>query len=277
MVLTEFIPSPSLSQFVRVFRVVHFVFDDITKIPYKPYPPRPEHCLSFYPRDSETVEYVNNGTKIGKLKSVVIGQQSEVTNRFVGKDFLVFQVVFSPSGLYRLTGIPSEQLNNCYLDAETIFEKDIKEINDKLNDANNFKEMVAVVESFLLKKINRGVKDFHRLDQVSNLILKTDKILNVEWLAKESCLSLRQYERKFIERMGVSPRYFSKVVRFENAFRMKNTDPNLDWLSIAIKCGYYDYQHLAKDYKAFTNQTPNGFHLLDSASPERKFGTSDTY
>lgn len=277
MVLTEFIPSPSLSQFVRVFRVVHFVFDDITKIPYKPYPPRPEHCLSFYPRDSETVEYVNNGTKIGKLKSVVIGQQSEVTNRFVGKDFLVFQVVFSPSGLYRLTGIPSEQLNNCYLDAETIFEKDIKEINDKLNDAKDFKEMVAVVESFLLKKINRGVKDFHRLDQVSNLILKTDKILNVEWLAKESCLSLRQYERKFIERMGVSPRYFSKVVRFENAFRMKNTDPNLDWLSIAIKCGYYDYQHLAKDYKAFTNQTPNGFHLLDSASPERKFGTSDTY
>lgn len=277
MVLTEFIPSPSLSQFVRVFRVVHFVFDDITKIPYKPYPPRPEHCLSFYPRDSETVEYVNNGTKIGNLQSVVIGQQSEVTNRFVGKDFLVFQVVFSPSGLYRLTGIPSEQLNNCYLDAETIFEKDIKEINDKLNDAKDFKEMVAVVESFLLKKINRGVKDFHRLDQVSNLILKTDKILNVEWLAKESCLSLRQYERKFIERMGVSPRYFSKVVRFENAFRMKNTDPNLDWLSIAIKCGYYDYQHLAKDYKAFTNQTPNGFHLLDSASPERKFGTSDTY
>ena len=277
MVLTEFIPSPSLSQFVRVFRVVHFVFDNITKIPYKPYPPRPEHCLSFYPRDSETVEYVNNRTKIGNLKSVVIGQQSEVTNRFVGKDFLVFQVVFSPSGLYRLTGIPSEQLNNCYLDAETIFEKDIKEINDKLNDAKDFKEMVAVVESFLLKKINRGVKDFHRLDQVSNLILKTDKILNVEWLAKESCLSLRQYERKFIERMGVSPRYFSKVVRFENAFRMKNTDPNLDWLSIAIKCGYYDYQHLAKDYKAFTNQTPNGFHLLDSASPERKFGTSDTY
>ena len=277
MVLSEFRPSLSLTEFVRVYRVVHFVFEDITKIPFKPYPPRPEHCLSFYPRDTETIEYVSKGIKIRNLKTVLFGQQSEVTNRYVGKDFLVFQVVFSPGGLYRLTGIPSHQLNNCYFDAETIFDKSIKEVNDKLNDAADFNEMVIVVESFLLNQRNRGVKELHRLDEVSNLILRTDKTLNVEWLAKESCLSLRQYERKFKERMGVSPKYFSKVVRFENAFRMKNKEPYLDWQSIAFRCGYYDYQHLAKDYKTFTNQNPTDFHLLDNASPERKFGESDTY
>jgi AraC-like DNA-binding protein len=275
MVLSEFTPSLNLTEFVRVYRVVHFVFNDITKIPFKPYPPRPEHCLSFYPRDTETVEYVNNGAKIKNLNTVLIGQQSEVTNRFVGKDFLVFQVVFSPSGLYRLTGIPSQQLNNCYFDAETIFAKEIKEVNDKLNDATNFKEMVVVVESFLLKQINKGVKEFHRLDYVNNLILKADKILNVEWLAKESCLSLRQYERKFIERMGVSPRYFSKVVRFEKAFRMKNKFPHLDWLTIAINCGYYDYQHLSKEYQKFTQKLPAEFHDLES--PEGLLGEYDTY
>ncbi len=276
MVLSEFSPSLPLTEFVRVYRVVHFVFDDITNIPFKPYPPRPEHCLSFYPRDTETVEYVNSGVKINKLKSVLIGQQSEVTNRYVGKDFLVFQVVFSPGGLYRLTGIPSSQLNNCYLDAESIF-KNIKEVNDRLNDAADFHSMVAVVESFLLTQVNRGIKEFHRLDQVSDLILKTNKVLSVEWLAKESCLSIRQYERKFMERMGVPPRYFSKIVRFENAFRMKNKEPGLDWLSIAIRSGYYDYQHLVKDYKEFTSQTPTNFHLLDNGSPERNFGESDTY
>ncbi len=277
MVLSEFPPSPHLAEFVRVYRLVHFAFDDISKIPFKPYPPKPEHCLSFYPRDTETVEYTRSGTKIKNVKTVLFGQQSEVTHRYVGKDFLVFQVVFSPGGLYRLTGIPSHHLNNCYYDAETIFDKSIKEVNDKLNDASSFNEMLVVVESFLWKQINRGVKDFHRLDQVSKLILKTDQMLNIEWLAKESCLSLRQYERKFIERMGVSPKYFSRVVRFENAFRMKNKMPHLDWLSIAMRCGYYDYQHLAKDYKEFTNQTPTNFHLLDNASPERKFGEADTY
>ncbi len=190
---------------------------------------------------------------------------------------MVFQVVFRPGALYRLTGIPSHQLNNCYFDAETVFSKDIKEVNNKLNDAAGFKEMVAVVELFLLKQVNRGVKEFHRLDDVSNLILNANKNIKIEWLAKESCLSVRQYERKFIERMGIAPRYFSKIVRFENAFRIKNKYPHLDWLSIAVQCNYHDYQHLAKDYKQFTNQTPTDFHLLDNASPERKFGESDTY
>lgn len=211
------------------------------------------------------------------LKIVLIGQQSEVTNRFVGKDFLVFQIVFRPGALYRLTGIPSYELNNGYFDAETIFSRDIKEVNDKLNDAANVNAMVMIIESFLSKQFNSSTKEFHRLDDVSNLILQAKESLNIEWLAKESCLSLRQYERKFIERMGISPKYFNRIVRFENAFRMKNKYPHLDWLTIAIHCGYYDYQHLVKDYKEFTQQTPTDFHLLDHSSPERKFGEADTY
>ena len=277
MVLSEFLPSLALAEFVRVYRVVHFVFDNSTNLPYKPYPPRPEHCLSFYPRDTETVEYVSSGKKITNLKTVLSGQQSEVTYRYVGKDFLVLQVVFRPGALYRLTGIPAYELNNAYLDAEIIFPKDIKEVNEKLNEAANYKAMVTVTESFLAKQINRSTKEFHRLDQVSNLLLQSNKSLAIEWLAKESCLSLRQYERKFIGRMGISPKYFNRIVRFENAYRMKNKFPHSDWLTIAVQCGYYDYQHLVKDYKAFTRQSPPDFHLLDHSSPERKFGESDTY
>ena len=71
MVLSEFLPSLPLAGFIRVYRVVHFVFNDITNIPYKPYPPRPEHCLSFYPRDTETVEYVNSGKKITNVMLIL--------------------------------------------------------------------------------------------------------------------------------------------------------------------------------------------------------------
>lgn len=277
MVLSEFAPAPALAPFVRVYRLVHFVFDNAAIIPYKPYPPRPEHCLSFYPRDTESVEYSNSGKKQQHLKTVLMGQQTEVTNRYVGKDFLVVQVVFRPGGLYRITGIPSQQLTNCYLDAEIIFGPAIKEVNDKLNDAVDFREMLQAVERFLWKQVKRNLQAPHILDEVSNSILTADETKPVEWLAKASCLSMRQYERKFMERMGVSPKYFSKVARFENAFRMKNTAPLLDWLTIAIQCGYYDYQHLVKDYKTFTNQTPTEFHLLDDASPERKFGEVDRF
>lgn len=278
MGLYFFPPSLALSDIIRTYRVVDFKFTDISNIPPKPYPPRPEHCLSFYPRDTEIVEYADSGKTFYNLKSVLFGQQSEVSKRYVGKDFLLFQTVFRPGALYRLTGIPSYELTNGYIDAETIFlPSDLKEINEKLAGASSISYMIECVELFFLKKIRQSNRDMHALDKVCNLMLHTEKNLNIDWLAQESCLSVRQYERKFMERMGVSPKYYQKIIRFEKAFRLRNQFPKLDWLSISLQCGYHDYQHLAKDYKNITRQTPNEFHFIDLSSPERTFGEADTY
>jgi AraC-like DNA-binding protein len=207
----------------------------------------------------------------------LFGQQQEVTNRYVGKDFLVFQIVFRPGALFRLTGIPSHEITNQSLDAETVFPSYIKEVNEQLFHSPDFKTMIQVVEKFLIKAAAKQQKEVHRLDQVSNQVLTMKEVVSVDWMAKESYLSNRQLERKFLDRMGVTPKYFSRLVRFENAFRMKNQFPDKDWLSIAIHCGYHDYQHLVKEYQEFTGKTPTEFHLLDSAGPERQFGVADTY
>lgn len=277
MVLLEFPPSPILKEFVRTFRIVDFVFSANQAIPYKPYPPKPEHCLSFYPRDTETVKYAVSGKTESKLKSVVFGQQTEVTHRYVGQDFLVFQVVFRPGALYRLTGIPSFELNNSYIDAEAIFPFCIKEVNLRLQEAQNYTNMITIVESFLMGLLTKKVKPSHGLDMITNHILNQSTVVDIDWLAHESCLSTRQFERKFLERMGVSAKYYNSLIRFENAFRMKNKYPQLDWLTIAIQCGYYDYQHLSKTYQKLTLKSPTEFHLLDLNSPERSFGQADTY
>ena len=63
-----------------------------------------------------------------------------------------------------------------------------------------------------------------------------------------------------------------RIVRFGNAFRMKNAQLNLDWLSVALSCGYYDYQHLVRDFKEFTNLAPTGLFETDTKAPERLFG-----
>jgi AraC-like DNA-binding protein len=277
MVLFDASPSLPLATYVRVYRIIQFTFTNSSTIPYKPYPPRPEHCLSFYPKDTETVQYADSGKTINSLQSVLIGQHNVVTNRYVGRDFLVIQVVFRPGALYKLTGIPASELNNQYIDAETVFSTPIRQVNERLRDAITIKEMIHIIEAFILKLVAVRKRDAHRIDDVSNLVLQAKENFRVEWLAKESCLSLRQYERKFIERIGIPPRYFNRIVRFENAYRIKNKMPHLDWLSIAVQAGYHDYQHLVRDYKEFTQKTPAQFHLLDLSAPERKFGEADTY
>ncbi len=231
MVLSEFQPSPRLAEYLRVYRIVQFMFEHPENIPFKSYPPRPEHCLSFYPRDTEKVQYADSG----------------------------------------------KWHTNQSLDAETVFPSYIKEVNEQLYHSPDFKNMIQVVENFLTQVAAKQQKESHRIDKVSHQVLTMKEGVSVDWIAKESYLSNRQLERKFLDRMGVTPKYFSRLVRFENAFRMKNQFPEKDWLTIAIHCGYHDYQHLVKEYQEFTGKTPTAFHLLDSEGPERQFGVADTY
>ena len=93
MALYSYPPSPALVPFIRVFRVVDFVFEHAKDLPFKPYPPRPEHCLSFYPRDTEVVEYADSTKKISNVRSALIGMHHVVTNRYVGQHFLLLQAV----------------------------------------------------------------------------------------------------------------------------------------------------------------------------------------
>jgi hypothetical protein len=45
----------------------------------------------------------------------------------------------------------------------------------------------------------------------------------------------------------------------------------MDWLSVAIRIGYNDYQHLVKDFKQFSNRTPNMLLRECLNNPERGF------
>ncbi len=277
MLLKDFIPSPAVSEYVQLYRIVHFVFGANEQLPFKAYPPRPEHCLAFYPYDTETVQYADTGKTIHSLPVVLYGQQLSVTNRFVGREFLVFQIIFHSGALFRLTGIPANELTNEYLDAEAVFSSDLRLVNEQLYHAESYAQMLQVADAFVKQLIQNKKKEQHAIDEVSKLLLKQNGDLPVDEMAKQSFLSHKQFERKFKERAGINPKLYARIARFDKAFRLKNSLPHLDWLRIAVECNYHDYQHLVRDYKDFTSMTPTAFHEIENKAPERKFGLAETF
>ncbi|MCU0341690.1 MAG: AraC family transcriptional regulator [Spirosomaceae bacterium] len=110
---------------------------------------------------------------------------------------------------------------------------------------------------------------------MSQAILTSGGNVSLDWLADAACLSIKQFRRNFSTQVGVMPHHYARIVRFMQAHHLRNRRPQLDWLTVAIQTGYYDYQHLSKDYLEFTAQTPVEFHLLESRSPERTLGIAD--
>ncbi|MGF2412835.1 helix-turn-helix domain-containing protein [Ferruginibacter sp.] len=275
--LKDFIPAPDVQEFVQLYRIVHLKFEQGQPVPFKAYPPRPEQCLAFYPYDTETVEYKNTGKQVKNLPVVLYGQFSEVTHRMIGNNFLVFQIIFNPGALHRLTSIPSAEITNQYLDAETFFSAEIRTINEQLHYAANYKAMIDIADIFVRSLIKKQQKPRLLIDDACILLLKADKKFTLQQIAREACLSPKQLERKFKERTGVNPKLYERIIRFDKAFRLKNSNPKMDWLSIALECNYHDYQHLIKNYKDLTGLSPAAFHEMENNAPERKFGLSEGY
>jgi AraC-like DNA-binding protein len=276
LLLKDFIPAPEIREFVQLFRIVHFQFEKEQPLPFKAYPPRPEQCLAFYPFDTEVVEYPESGLQVKHVPVVLYGQFSQVTNRMIGRNFLVIQVVFQPGALYRLTGIPAHELCNRYMDAEVYFSSQIRFVNEQLAAATNYEQMLEVVTAFIRSLIRTHKKERLLIDDVFLLLLQGNKA-NLQQLAAQACLSSKQLERKFKERTGVNPKLYERIIRFDKAFRLRNARPDFDWLRIAVECNYHDYQHLAKEYKDFTGLTPTAFHEIENKAPERQFGLIEGY
>lgn len=255
----EYAPHPALQSFVRHYWLIHIQLDPTTppeQLPRKPYPPTTEQCIYFYPFDLPHSVRVGNQTADQATQGNIVGQQLTRYNITLNANYLMLKVSFQPGALFRLLGVPMYLLADGYADLEAITGKAVKEVNERLPDATTYAAMIRLVEEFLLRKAAQCRQDILPIDRVAQQLLNPAAYHQLDQLASNACLSIRQFERKFRERVGVSPKLFSRIARFGQAYKLREVNPNCSWLDIAYGCSYYDPNHLVKDFQQFTGTTP---------------------
>lgn len=85
-------------------------------------------------------------------------------------------------------------------------------------------------------------------------------------LAEETCLCQRHFERKFKQHTGLTPKEYSRIMKFKHVVDLLRSTSFDNLLSVAIKAGYYDVSHLSKEIKKMSGNTPS--QLLTSAPLE---------
>jgi AraC-like DNA-binding protein len=277
VLLKDYIPPPDVQQVVQLYRIVHFEFEAAATLPAKAYPPRPEHCLAFYPFDTEVASYSSSQRQEANHRVVLYGQFTEVTQRRIGHRFLVFQIIFQPGALHRLLGCPAGELTNEYLDASLLLGSQVGDITDQLAACGSYDAMLEVASAFVRQLLAKAKRNSTVADDAIRRFQQMATRWSIDQLASEACLSHRQLERVFYLHTGVSPKQYQQIARFDKAFRLRNSKPHYSWLRIAMACGYHDYQHLAKAYQQWTGLSPRQFHALDEQAPERHFGLHEGY
>ena len=220
-----------------------------------PYPPTPQNSLFFYINDRIKVQQEGTDLFIEQPRSVLVGPQLNRVRIDVDHDHKAIRVGFHPGGLHRLLGGSLSEMIDGSFDAEDVFGAAMKEVNNRLQEADGFDAMKDVVEQFLLQKV-KSIKQSVPFDKAMLALLNNDGIVPIEKIASLACLSVRQFERVSKERIGLPPKLFARIIRFSKAYRLRENHPAISWTKIAYECNYFDQMHLIRDFKQFAGVAP---------------------
>ena len=256
----EIAPSPALAPFISCYAFRKFDTNGIDLI--KPWQASSEANIIFFFKDlpskltdSKTGKVLKEGASCD-----VVGMSTQYNGdmTFNGK-FSFFQILFQPHGFYTLFYVSPLEIANKIVWSGDILNSDIKLLHEQMSEAENVKAMAELANIWLLHYLNKKRKvDYkERITETANLIIKNAGQIHIDTLAKNACMSMRNFERTFINETGMNPKQLSCISRFNNALELKLKYPAMNWTSIAYQSGYYDQMHLIKDFKRFCGDTPS--------------------
>lgn len=189
-----------------------------------------------------------------------IGGQSlgNYTLHIIGKIGLI-GIAFKPATIYHLYGIPMYELTDERICFTKICPESGKTLISKLGNTPNSKERIAILENYVLELLNSKCHGTPEIIKSANGIFDSKGQLNIMELLDRVPMSRRNFERKFLEEVGVSPKTYAKLRRFGYTCSLMAGNRDVNLMDVLCEGGYYDQSHFIKDFKYFSGRTPRHY------------------
>ena len=178
-----------------------------------------------------------------------------------------FAVFFQPAGWSMLFRTPVCEMTNRFMDATAVGGSRLRELWNRLGEVSAFESRVLIVEEYLLGRIPSASPRREVTTSAANVIFRRRGAIGITALASAYSIGLRQFERSFERDVGVSPKSFARIARFQSALDAKLVSPQRTWLDIAHSFGYHDQMHMIHDFEALGRTTPT--HLIKQMADVR--------
>lgn len=205
-------------------------------------------------------------------KSFIRGQLSYADTLVSSKGIDMIAVVFEPLGLHPFGACLMSELYNQYVDIEELDNPGLKELNHRIASEEDSLTCISLIERFLTDRLDKEDYNLQRICQSVQSIRERSDI-DVSSLADKACLGYRQFKRVFTEYVGMNPKEYIRVVRFQRVLHTLQHEPDMDITQLAYACGFFDHPHLVKDFKALSGYSPTTY--LAARKPYSTFFSKD--
>jgi AraC-like DNA-binding protein len=207
-----------------------------------------------------TVELVINLGSGRIAEAVISGPQSRssIIERTAQDELL--GIHFKPGGAFPFLGFPIGDLHNLNISLEELWGKNrADELLSLLSHASTVQMKFQVLENWLFLTATRPLKHHPAVSFARKEFQRDPALLKCGEMAERVGFSQRRFIQIFRDEVGLTPKLFCRVQRFQKVIEAIGMCDTVDWLDLALACGYFDQAHFIHDFHEFSTLTPSEY------------------
>lgn len=201
----------------------------------------------------------DTGRKIRLPENFVIGPMTKelllYSNGFTG----FVAVRFHPSGFVAFSKQNAKAFVNAMLPARKALPSGIRQLEQQLPGNPSREQKLRLLSAFFLHYKPLPNPDRSRIEAIVTELQTRHGKQNIAQLAQQFDISARKLERHFDQHIGMSPKLFARIIRFNHAKSLIEMDPDIPLAALAYETGYADQAHFSRNFRQLFRYTPAQF------------------
>jgi AraC-like DNA-binding protein len=176
----------------------------------------------------------------------------------------ILGVHFKPGGASAFLGLPAGELANSHVDLCAIWGPSATELRERLCELREPIQRFRLLERALLDRLADPAQGHGAVRQGLEILMGSHGRARISDIARDADLSQRRLTHLFTAEVGLTPKLFARVQRFQHAVTRSRAPKKMDWAELALDCGYFDQSHLVHEFVEFSGVTPADYRRRQS-------------
>ncbi|WP_437686353.1 helix-turn-helix domain-containing protein [Sorangium sp. So ce176] len=174
---------------------------------------------------------------------------------------------FTPGGAFPFFGPDAEALGGTHVSLDALWGREAALVRERVLEASTPEARLRALESALAARLLRPPARLSArspardpaVDFALAAFADPSRACTVSDVIGQLGMSSRRFIRSFTEQVGLTPKRYCRVRRFQQALSAIERCERVSWARVASACGYYDQAHFIHDFRAFAGLTPTEY------------------
>lgn len=194
---------------------------------------------------------------------LLIGMRSEYSVIETAGLQCMMGVVFWAGGARSLLDVSAYEFYNKEVPLDLVWGGVASSLRDRLREVATPSERFRVLESALMERADRCLELHPAVRYGLGKFSNAPNVRGVLEVTRDAGLSRRRFAQLFREQVGITPKLYCRLHRFQEVVHKLTSGAPVDWADVALAGGYCDQAHLANEFRAFSGISPGAWLALD--------------